>query len=190
MKYKAILFIGKSGCGKGTQTKLLQDKTDFEPFSSGNRFREIASSGTSLGDRVKEVIEGGMFMPHWFATYVFQEKVFGTSSHKGIIFDGVARKEPEARLFHDVMSWVKRPYLVIYLKVSEDSVRNRLGVRKDIEGRADDNEEGITNRLHQFDDETRKSIDFFRKEEVLLEIDGEGTPEEIHQVILDKINES
>ena len=189
MKYKAILFIGKSGCGKGTQTALLQEKNNYDSFSSGQRFREIAASDTSLGMRVKDVIDSGMFMPHWFATYVFQDKVFNTSSRVGIIFDGVARKEPEAQLFHDVMSWVKRPYLVIYLKVSEGSVRGRLGIRKETEGRADDNEEGITNRLNQFNGETRKSIEFFKKKGNLLEIDGEGTPEEIHQVILNALEE-
>ena len=152
MRYKAILFIGKSGCGKGTQAALLEKENGFGTFSSGARFREIAATGTTLGKRVGEVIDSGVFMPHWFATYVFQEKVFNTSSQDGIIFDGVARKPEEALLFHEVMSWVDRPYLVIYLKVSEESVRGRLVLRKEEQGRDDDSEEGVTSRLSQFDD--------------------------------------
>lgn len=187
MKYKAILFVGKSGCGKGTQADLLKEKIGYNTFSSGRRFREIAASGTSLGARVKNVIDNGIFMPHWFATYVFQEKVFNTSSSEGIIFDGVARKEQEAKLFNDVMSWVERSYVVIYLKVSEESVRGRLVKRKEIEGREDDSEEGISARLGQFNDETRKSIEYFRGLDRVIDIDGEGTPEEIHEEILSKL---
>ena len=59
MKYKTIVMMGKPGSGKGVQSELLAKETGFKVFSTGARLREMAKQNTSVGRKVKEVIESG-----------------------------------------------------------------------------------------------------------------------------------
>src|SRR3989338_5369982 len=95
-----ILMLGKTGSGKDTQAELLQEKTNFKIFSSGGRFREIKNQDTVLGNRIREDLDNGYLMPHWLSTFLFEEVLFALKKGEGIIFEGTARKRPEAEIFN------------------------------------------------------------------------------------------
>ncbi|MCK5027012.1 MAG: nucleoside monophosphate kinase [Candidatus Pacebacteria bacterium] len=185
MEYTTFIFLGKPGSGKGIQAKLLGKKTGFEVVSSGERFREIASHDTIIGHKVKGMIESGLLMPHWFASYIFLDKTLNLENKGGIIFDGAARKEPEAELFHDVMSWLERPYKAIYIDVSDEEVVKRIMKRREIEDRHDDDSEEIINtRLREYYDEAQAAIGVFKEKGNFLEINGEQSIEKIHEDVI------
>ena len=73
---KTIAMMGKPGSGKGTQAKLLAEALQFELFSSGDAFRKVKEQDSFLGRKVKEEMDKGYLMPHWFASYWFEHKVF------------------------------------------------------------------------------------------------------------------
>ena len=188
-KYKTFVMLGKPGSGKGMQSKMLSEKSGFKVFSSGDKFRELTKSGTFLGNKIASVIDHGNLMPYWFASFLFQEAVIYLPQNEGVIFEGAGRKVAEAELFHDVMTWLERPYLVVYLDISHEEVTKRLIKRKEIEGRADDTEEKIKVRLQNFENETQHTAEVFKKYGTLLTVNGDQTPEEVAKEILQKVSE-
>jgi len=181
MDTRTIFFIGKPGCGKGDQAKLLSKKTGWPIKSTGEEFRAILNEQTPLGRKVKQVNDTGLLQPHWLASYLFLKQLFALAEDDGIIFDGVARKVPEAELVIDALQWLNRPFSVVHLRVSDEEIKHRIALRKEIEGRADDNV--VDERLKEFGIFTEPVIEMFRTAGMLIEIDGERTREEIAEDI-------
>ena len=181
METRTIFFIGKPGCGKGDQAKLLSGKTGWESLSSGSQFRAIATEDTPVGRKVKEENYAGILQPHWFAEYLFLKSLFALPENKGVIFDGFARKLQEAELVTDALKWLGRPFSVVHLKVSDEELKKRLLLRKEKEGRADD--DVVDERLKEYRMYTEPVVEMFRAEGMLIEINGEQTREAIAEDI-------
>ena len=181
MDTHTIFFIGKPVCGKGDQAKLLSEKTDWKIISSGDGFRAIATEDTPVGQKMKSEMNAGLLAPHWFATYLFLKNLFSLSEDESVIFDGFSRKLPEAKLAVESLAWLNRPFVVLHLKVSDEEIIRRLALRKEIEGRADDN--AVDERLKEYREYTELVVEMFRNKKVLIEIDGERAREPIAEDI-------
>lgn len=181
MKPQTIFFIGKPGCGKGDQARLLSEKTGWKALSSGNEFRAIATEDTPVGRKMKSEMNAGLLAPHWFPIYLFLKNLFSLSENEGVIFDGFSRKIPEAETVIDSLKWLNRPFSVLYLKVSDEEIAHRLTLRKGIEGRADDNV--VNERLKEYYTHTEPVVEMFRTAGMLIEINGEQTREAIAEDI-------
>jgi len=183
-------MIGKSGSGKGTQAKLLGEKTGFRVFSVGNRLREFAEEDTPLGKRVKATIDGGHLVPSWLAGYLFKEAAFPLSNSEGIIYEGTNRKLLEAEIFHNVMEWLERPYRAVLFDISDEEAMRRLSKRGMLGRRADDSEEGARERLAWFRTETLAVVDFFREKGMLVEVNGEQEEQAVFAEMIAKLEAS
>ena len=53
-----------------------------------------------------------------------------------------------------------------------------------MEGRADDNQDGIAKRLEIYRERTRPVLDYYRERELVENIDGSGDPQAVHQEIV------
>lgn len=186
---KTIAMMGKPGSGKGTQAKLLSEALGFDLFSSGDAFRELHKQDTFIGRKAKEEMNKGYLMPHWFASYWFEHKVFNIEQNHGVVFEGPGRKLPEAELFSEVMEWLERPYRAINLLVDEDLIIERLHKRAEEEGRGDDDPESIKLRFEEYNKYTTHSIEHFRKKGTLIEVDGMKDPEVVQESILNALKE-
>lgn len=184
MQYNTFIFLGKPGSGKGEQSKALADKIGFPIISSGGRFREIATHDTIVGRKVGDIINHGYLMPHWFASYIFLDIALNLKDDAGAIFDGAARKKPEAELFDNVMQWLERPYKAIYINVPDEVTIDRIVKRRELEGRKDDDTDALKIRLKQYYDEAYPAIEYFRSTGNFLEIDGDRPIEEVHADVL------
>lgn len=182
MTAPVYIFMGRPGSGKGTQSELLAKKIGGVVFSTGGKLREIAKQDSLVGRKVKEVIDNGNLMPHWFAAYLFEQAVLELPPDRSIVFEGVGRRLPEAELFESVMKWLGRPYTVIHVDVSEKSITRRLEKRRHVEGRADDH--NIARRLNEFTENTEPSLDYFRSIGRVVEVDGEPAPDIVHASVL------
>lgn len=181
MEIKTVFLIGKPGSGKGTQAKLLAEHTGWTAYSSGGLFRSIGAEDTPVGRKVKEEIDNGILAPHWFAMYLFLKTLFSVPDNRGIIFDGFCRKVPEAELDIDALGWLGRPFKVLNIRISDETVEKRLALRKEIENRVDDS--AVDERLKEYREHTEPALEVFRKAGVLLDIDGEPSPEVIAEEI-------
>lgn len=178
---RTIFFIGKPGCGKGTQAKLLSERTGWPIFASGKLFRELEKEDTPVGRKLKSENEAGLLSPHWFAMYLYLKSLFSVPDGASVIFDGFNRKVPEAELIVSSLAWLERPFSIVHIRVSDDEVRRRLALRRQESGRADDSV--VEERLTEYAEHTDKAIELFRSAGVLLEVDGEQSPEQIAEDI-------
>lgn len=183
-KYDTLLLLGKTGSGKGTQAHLLAEKLGYQLFSTGDEFRKLRGEPTPLGKRVKEDYDTGALLPHWIASHLLQHALFNLEQGQGIIFEGTARKEPEAKMMHDVCMWLNRSYVVINLEVSDEEViRRQLARGRDLL----DTKEKITERLDQYGKYTLDAIAFFREQGHVIDVNGEQSPEDVHAAILKEL---
>lgn len=185
---RTVFFIGKPGCGKGTQARLLAGQTGWPIMASGMQFRKIAEENTTVGRKIKEEIENGQLAPHWFAMYLYQRALFSLPEESSVIFDGFNRKAPEAELIIDSLKWLNRPFVVIEIAISDDSVRERLMGRSKKSGRADDHQDVVGERLVEYAEYTTKALDIFRKLGVLITLDGEPSPKEVAASVAKALN--
>lgn len=174
MNGRAVLFVGKPGCGKSTQGLLLAEATGWKLFSSGNLFRSIIREDTPLARRVKNDNDAGLLQPYWFATYLYLTSVFSVPDATGIVFDGFARTLEEAKLVQDSLRWLERPLSVVHLVVSDEVARERILKRHGEGGRSDDGK--APERLAEYRERTTPAIDFLRGADAFIELSGEGEP--------------
>lgn len=177
MDTRTIFFIGKPGCGKGTQAKLLSEATGWPIIVTSDALREIAKGDTSVGHKLLETMNSGELVPSWFPTYVFLKSIFSLPEDGNVIFDGFNRKVQEAELVIESLEWIGRPFSVFHLHVPDEEVHTRIELRKKIEGRADDHK--IHKRLEEYYANTEATLEVFRKAGVLIEVHGVGKPEDI-----------
>ena len=181
--------MGRPGCGKDTQGHMLADKIHTKLFSSGEVFRAHIKNGTAAGKRLQADLDAGILMPIWFAQFLFEGALLDLKEEDNIVFQGACRKLPEAELFHEIHKWLKRPYTVIYLDISEDTMKKRVGYRKTTaQGRADDEAHAIQNRIDEFNKLTVPSIEFFRSKGVVVTVDAEPSVDDIHANVLQVLN--
>jgi adenylate kinase len=181
-----FLMMGKTGSGKGEQSRLLSEKTGYKIFSSGDKFRELRLKNDWLGSRIRQDYDKGLLMPHWFASFVFIEELLARDVKDGLIFEGTGRKKPEAELFNEVVSWLGREYVVFNIKVSDEEVIKRSQKRGRSDG-LDSSLEKIELRIKEYRMHTEPALEYFKSIGRLVEINGEQTIEEVHQDIIKAI---
>lgn len=181
---RLFLFVGRTASGKETQSKLLAEKIGAPVFMTGERFREIIRSGTPLGLRIKDDYDKGLLMPSWVADYMFQDFVFNLPHESSAVFEGSGRDVEQAEMIQKVCSWLGRPYVVFNLEVSPKTVITRsLARSRD----TTDQREVIETRLKEYERLTAPAIERFKEFGTLITIDGEVSPEEVHEAVLSHI---
>lgn len=190
-----VIFIGRSGSGKGTQSDLLRNKIAKEDSSdrkilyieTGDRFREFVR-GKSLSSKLsKAIYDRDARQPDFLATLMWGEMLLeNLEEDMHLVFDGVARSQAEAKMLSTALWFYEREKpTVIYINVSRKWSEEKLLRR----GRADDvSVERIDKRLDWFDKDVIPAVEYFKTNPFfrVLEINGEQTVEEVHQEIINK----
>ncbi|MEK9166634.1 MAG: nucleoside monophosphate kinase [Patescibacteria group bacterium] len=184
-----FVFLGRSGCGKGTQVEFLKQKSEFRDaveMRTGDIFRALAKNNTLLGRKVGEVMNTGGLIPMWITSCLWVQKFNEIKGSEILIFEGGPRWLEEAKLLDEASGFLGRPKAVaVLLEVSAEESRRRLRARK----RADDTDERITNRLAWYQTNVIPEIEYFRSEGRLIEVNGENAPEAVCEEIWNKLQE-
>jgi len=182
-KQMRIIMLGGPGSGKSTYTEYLIRHFQINHIYPGGMLRKEVENNTEIGQRVKDIISKGQFVPNQIVLDLIKDKV--NKSPNGYVLDGWPRYMQQVEDMEK--NEIGYDYAV-FLDVSRDEVMRRLLAR----GRADDTEEIISNRIELYKKETGPVIEYMRKRPGFLEIKAEGgTPEETANEIIRKIeNES
>lgn len=195
MNPKTFIIFGRSGCGKGTQAKLLikyleglDEGSKVVYVENGERFREfIKTPGLTQEITAKIMSEGGLLPPFlsiWSWTSAFIENL-GGKNH--LILDGLSRRESEAPMLHDALKFYNRQNpVVIVLNVSNEWSEQRMVAR----GRSDDSKKDMEARLTWYDANVVPAINYFRQEKdfKVVDINGEQTIEKVQADIIAAIS--
>ncbi|MBN2093855.1 MAG: nucleoside monophosphate kinase [Candidatus Zambryskibacteria bacterium] len=194
MQPQTFIFLGPSGCGKGTQAKLLQEEIKKKYpeqkiiyIETGEGFRKLTQTQSFTSQRVKKILDQGELVPEFMPIYIWTKRlVEELSPDVTIFFDGTPRKLGEAYILSDALKFYERENpMVISINASNEWVTKLMKDR----GRTDDNEEDIKNRLDWFKEKVLPTVEYLKNNHYykFIEINGEQTIDEVHKEIISKI---
>lgn len=182
-----FIVIGRSGCGKGTQAKLLMEKfRNMAYVYTGELFRDLSKRETDAGLRIRKILNEGGLPFDDLASMLWMHKIaYTVKSSQGIMLDSSPRRLDEAKDIDKFFSWLDRlnTTSIFYIDISKKESLKRLLLRN----RGDDQEEKILKRLGWFDTQVMPALDYYKSQNRLIRINGEQTVEKVFEEILSKI---
>jgi adenylate kinase len=175
-----VILIGIQGAGKSTQGNLLSKDFDVPYLSTGHIFRTLAKEHTMLGKQIKVVMNAGLLISDTKTLKIVSEYLDRSEYQKGYILDGFPRTLVQAKAFKNGID------KVIYLKISDKEALWRIAGRND-GSREDETLMAVRKRIESFHKFTEPVLEYYRKKDQLVEIDGEQSIEDIHKEILKKV---
>jgi adenylate kinase len=170
-----ILLLGPQGSGKGTQAKRIADEYGLAHVASGDLFRNAIAARTPLGLLVEPIYNAGGLVPDETTIALIRERLDEEDAADGFILDGFPRNLTQARALDEMLSEIGRGLTAVFaLNVGDDVSRERLLGRAQEEGRVDDTPEAIDRRLAIYHDQTEPLIEYYRAQDRLVPINGEG----------------
>ncbi|MDX9858916.1 MAG: adenylate kinase [candidate division Zixibacteria bacterium] len=180
-----LVFLGPPGSGKGTQAVRVARQLGVTHLSTGDVLREAVKNGTALGKQAEGYMKRGELVPDDLIIGLIENKITGGALDNGFILDGFPRTMEQARSLKTMFEKNKiRLDKAILLKVSDQEIIKRIAGRAAAEGRADDTEDVVRNRLDVYNKQTKPIEVFYREESILTEIQGEDTMENVFQKVM------
>ena len=178
-----IILFGPPGAGKGTQAVLIIDKYNLPHLSTGNIFRTAIKNQTPLGQKISSILDAGTLVPDQLTIDLVAEELTDSKYSRGSVFDGFPRTVAQAEALDQILiEKEKKIDAFISLAVEEEELVKRILSRG--QGRSDDTEEGVKNRLKVYNDETTPVQAYYKARHKAHEISGIGSIDEIHQRIV------
>jgi adenylate kinase len=175
-----LILFGPPGAGKGTQAVKIAEKFGWKHISTGDILRAEVSQGTPLGLKVKSVMDAGHLVSDDLLIEIMESVFVKHHDVNGFVLDGFPRTLNQAQeLDQMLLKHTRKVSLVLALEVDEEELVKRLLKRAQEQGRMDDTEEVIKNRLVQYHQHTKPLIDYYLEKNLYREIYGVGTIEDI-----------
>lgn len=175
-----LLIMGAPGAGKGTQASRIAARYEIPAISTGSIFRENIANGTPLGVQVKQIMDAGELVADEITDAIVADRLGQDDVAGGWLLDGYPRNLHQVGALDEVLANAQSGIdAVISLLVDEDALVERLLKRAEIEGRSDDNEETIRNRMAVYAHETQPLLDTYRARGLLVEVTGQGSVDEV-----------
>jgi adenylate kinase len=180
-----LLIVGPQGSGKGTQGSRIGELFGVPAISTGDVFRANIKDETDLGREVKAIIDAGDLVSDELTFAVLRDRLNEGDTGEGFLLDGFPRNLAQVRLLEEFLAERSEPLTaVIELDVPRDISIERLSERAREQGRTDDTEEGIANRLAIYERETAPILQVYRDQGVVDRIDGVGSLDEVTERIV------
>jgi adenylate kinase len=179
-----VLLLGPQGAGKGTQARRIADAYSIPHIASGEILRAEMAAGTDLGRRVKEVYDRGDLVPDELMIDLIRTRLEQPDTENGFILDGFPRTTVQAEALDSILADIGRNFSVVFaLQIPDEVAFERLRRRAEIEGRADDTDEGIQRRLENYHRETEPLVEYYRVRGNLVPIHGDRKENEVFSEI-------
>jgi adenylate kinase len=211
-----IILIGAQGSGKGTQAERLAQNLGIHHVSSGDLFRKASDEGTELGKKVRIYLDRGELVPDDLTVSMILHSIIEMGyMHDGVLLDGFPRTIAQAQALDEGLSSAGR-YIecTVYLKVPREVLLRRLSGRyicraaqhvynretnppkipgicnldgSELYQRSDDQGPAVQKRLDIFFEGTIHLLDYYQKQEKLIEVDGNQEIEQVQRALLKAI---
>jgi len=196
-----LIFLGPPGAGKGTLAGRIAQRYGIPQVSTGDIFREAVKNQTELGHKVKSIMERGDLVPDELTVGLVKERLSRQDARGGYILDGFPRTIAQA----DSLAAFQKIEAVINFKIDDETVIRRLSGRRvcrscgaifhaenmppkkegicdrcggELYIRDDDRIESIRNRLAVYKKQTEPLIQYYKRLELLRDLDSSTSAEE------------
>ena len=180
-----LLIVGPQGSGKGTQGIRIAEAFGVPAISTGDVFRAAVADESELGSQVKAIIEAGDLVPDELTSAVVRDRLAQADAAEGFLLDGYPRNMAQVMHLDEFLEGRDESLdAVIELAVPRDESIARIAGRAAEQGRSDDTEEVIANRLAIYERETAPILEVYRTRGIVDRIDGVGSLDEITDRII------
>ena len=205
-----IILFGPPGAGKGTQADNISKSFNLHKISTGDLLRNEIYKKTSLGIKIKTIIDKGSFVPDEIINDLISKILADKKFYNRLIFDGYPRNLVQAENL-DILfkKYNQNISCVLCLNVDKKKIIKRILGRqicskcglifneffrpetsnnhachsKFLVKRSDDNEETILKRYETYIEKTLPIINYYKKINILHEIDGKMEIDQIFEKI-------
>ena len=212
-----LVLLGVPGSGKGTQANVLAGKLGVAHVATGHLLREAVENGTELGKQADAYMERGELVPDDLVVAMVAERMARPDAERGAVLDGFPRNLYQGRSLDRTLSEQgARVDMAIFLDVSEPVLVGRIAKRlgcttcgalyhyeshpprepgicdrcgSGLSHRIDDRPETVRKRLQVYMEQTEPLLDYYRKQGVLVEVNGEAPVPEVTRQILSAVTE-
>jgi len=186
MSASRIVLLGAPGAGKGTQAAQLVDRLGIPHISTGDMLRAAVAAQTPVGLKAKAVMDAGQLVGDDIVIAIAEERLAETKT--GFILDGFPRTLAQAEALDGLLGRLDSSLdCCLALTADTEAVVERLLKRAEIEGRADDNEETIRERMRVYEEQTAPLLAYYRERNLLVEVSGMGTIEAVLERVLEAL---
>lgn len=216
---KNIMFIAPPAAGKGTQAELVVEKYGIPHISTGDILRDISKEDSEIGKYVYETLANGELVKDEITYQLIEDRLRKDDCKNGYIIDGFPRNIAQAHEYDKILKNLGYEVgNVIFIDIDKKVLEKRITGRRICENcktifnindpksspkvesvcdncggklyqRSDDNLEAFETRYNMYVEKTEPIIDYYRKQNVLTEIDGDDTVENIFARIDEIISE-
>lgn len=215
-----LMLMGLPGAGKGTQAEKIVDQYHIPHISTGDIFRAAMTNNTPMGIEAKSYIDKGELVPDEVTNGIVKERLAKDDVNDGYMLDGFPRNMAQAEALETFGAQLGKPLnCVINIHVDPESLMERLTGRyicrncgatyhkifnpTKVEGtcdrcgehefyqREDDKPETVKNRLDVNIKMNTPLLDFYKKQGILHEVDGNQDIDKVFadiKAVLDQIN--
>jgi adenylate kinase len=184
-----LLLIGPPGAGKGTQASKLSEVFGIPAISTGDIFRANVKNETPLGLEAKSFMDRGAYVPDELTNKLVRDRLQNPDCVNGFLLDGYPRTADQVNELDDILRETKSSLdAVIQLTADTDEVVRRLAKRAIEQGRSDDTEEVIRNRMVVYEEQTAPLISMYAARGFLVKVDGLGEIADVTSRIVEALH--
>ena len=209
-----IVILGPSGAGKGTQAQALTKHFGMKHISTGDILREETKKDSAICKAVKRLMDRGDLVPDELMLSIV-EGIAAEEDH--FILDGFPRTFSQSLALQAICKRIGAPIdLAISFNVPDNEIIQRIVGRlicpkcasmfhihflppktegkcdncgTELIQRVDDTVDTVKRRLQLYHDLTAPVVDFYRREGVLLEVNGSGDASKITEDLIKVLEE-
>ena len=180
-----LVLLGAPGSGKGTQAKLLKKEFNIPHISTGDLLRAAVAAKTELGLAAKVVMDKGQLVSDEIVLGMLKQRLAEDDANTGFILDGFPRNLVQADMLDKLLNEINMPAQhAVLIAVDPEEVVGRIAKRAIEEDRADDTEAVVRDRIKIYENQTAPVIDHYKNHDILSEVLGTGTIEQVQHRIL------
>lgn len=195
-----LVILGPPGAGKGTQAEYIVERYNIPHISTGDIFRENIKNNTELGKEAKSYMDKGLLVPDDLVIALVEDRLNKADAKEGFLLDGFPRTVAQAVSLDSILDknndkltkvinisvdpeiLIERAvgrrvcktcgmtYHVKFNPPKEEGICDKDGTK--LIQRDDDTEETVKTRISVYFDQTAPLIDYYRAQNLLIDIDG------------------